>query len=151
MSLVSFCTPWNCVIYSNFRVCEYIGILHWDFEGVYVTIVLPAFCLFLYLTGVHFRGKLQHRGDVSQQKIRCRPIRTRKIGSVSLSDVLYVLEALTLQTHHVYSTLKRRRMHVVCLLGNIKNSLFKQVWPTCFPSNIFWLILRFWWNQMHNK
>ena len=37
----------------------------WD----YVTIVHPAFCLFLYLTGVHFRGELQHGGDVSQQKI----------------------------------------------------------------------------------
>ena len=30
--------------------------------GVYVT----AFCLFLYLTGIHFRGELQHGGDVSQ-------------------------------------------------------------------------------------
>ena len=38
-------------------------------EGVYVTIVHPAFCPFLYLTGVHFRGELQHGGDVSQQKI----------------------------------------------------------------------------------
>ena len=90
MSVVSFYAPWNWVIYSNFRVCEHIGILHWDSESVYVTIVLPAFCLFLYLTGVHFRAKLQRRGDVSQQKIRCRPIRTREIGSVSLSDVLYV-------------------------------------------------------------
>ena len=59
-------------------------------EGVYVTIGNPAFCLFLYLTGVHFRGELQHGGDVSQQKIKCRPIRTREIGGVSLSDVLYV-------------------------------------------------------------
>ena len=48
------------------------------------------FCLFLYLTGVHFRGKLQHGGDVSQQKIKCRPSRTQEIGGVSLSDVLYV-------------------------------------------------------------
>ena len=55
-----------------------------------MTIVHPAFCLFLYLTGVHFRGELQHGGDVSQQKIKCRPIRTREIGGVSLSDVLYV-------------------------------------------------------------
>ena len=45
-------------------------------EGVYVTIQHPAFCLFLYLTDVHFRGKLQHGGDVTQQKIKCRPIRT---------------------------------------------------------------------------
>ena len=54
-----------------------------------MTIGNPAFCLFLYLTGVHFRGELQHGGDVSQQKIKCRPIRTREIGGVSLSDVLY--------------------------------------------------------------
>ena len=26
----------------------------------------PAFCLALYLTGVHFRGELQHVGDVSE-------------------------------------------------------------------------------------
>ena len=58
-------------------------------EGVCVTIGNPAFCLFLYLTGVHFRGKLQHIGDVSQQKIKCRPIRTREIGGVTLSDILY--------------------------------------------------------------
>ena len=36
-----------------------------------VTIGNPAFCLFLYLTGVHFRGELQHVGDVSQQKLEC--------------------------------------------------------------------------------
>ena len=59
-------------------------------EGVYVTIGNPAFCLFLYLTGAHFRGELQHRGDVSEWKIKCRPIRTREIGGVSLSDILYV-------------------------------------------------------------
>ena len=55
-----------------------------------MTIGNPAFCLFLYLTGVHFRGELQHGGDVSE----CRPIRTREIGDVSLSDVLYGKEAL---------------------------------------------------------
>ena len=49
----------------------------------------PAFILFLYLTGVHFRGELQHVGDVNQQDIKCQPIRTREIGDVSLSDVLY--------------------------------------------------------------
>ena len=54
-----------------------------------MTIGNPAFCLFLYLTGVHFRGELQHGGDVSQQKIKGRPIRIREIGGVSLSDVLY--------------------------------------------------------------
>ena len=41
----------------------------------------PAFCLFLYLTGVHFRSKLQHIGDVSEQKIKCS-IRSEDIGGV---------------------------------------------------------------------
>ena len=50
----------------------------------------PAFCHCIYLTDVHFWGELQHGGDVSQQKIKCRPIRTREIGVASLSDVLYV-------------------------------------------------------------
>ena len=54
-----------------------------------MTIGNPAFCPFLYLTGVHFRGELEHDGDVSQQKIKRRLIRTREIGGVSLSDVLY--------------------------------------------------------------
>ena len=35
-------------------------------QGVQVTNGNPAFCIFLYLTGVHFRGKLQHGGDVSE-------------------------------------------------------------------------------------
>ena len=56
-----------------------------------MTIVHPAFCLFLYLTGVHFRGELHHGVDVSQQKFKCRPIRTREIGGVSLSDVPYIM------------------------------------------------------------
>ena len=30
----------------------------WTWEGLYVTIGNQAFCLFLYLTGVHFRGEL---------------------------------------------------------------------------------------------
>ena len=58
--------------------------------GVCVTIENPTFCLFLYLTGVHFWGELQHVGEVSQQNIKCRPIRTGEIGGVTLSDVLYV-------------------------------------------------------------
>ena len=39
-------------------------------EVVYVTIGHPAFFL-LYLMEVHFRGELQHVGDVSEQKIKC--------------------------------------------------------------------------------
>ena len=42
-----------------------------ELEVVYVTFGNPAFCLFLYLIGVHVRGKLQHVGDVSEQKINC--------------------------------------------------------------------------------
>ena len=34
-------------------------------EVVYMTIGNPAFCLALYLAGVHFRGELQHVSDVS--------------------------------------------------------------------------------------
>ena len=62
----------------------------WIKEGVYVAIGNQDFCLFLYLTGVHFLGESQHGGDVSQQKIKCRPIRTREIGGILLSDALYV-------------------------------------------------------------
>ena len=58
-------------------------------EGVYMTIGNPAFCLFLYLIGVHFQSELQYGCDVIQQKIKCQPIRTREIDGVSLSDVLY--------------------------------------------------------------
>ena len=59
-------------------------------EGVCVTIENPAFCLFLCLTGLHFRGELQHVGEDSQQNIKWRPIRTGEIGGTTLSDVLYV-------------------------------------------------------------
>ena len=54
-----------------------------------MTIRNPAFCLALYLTGVHFRGELQHVGLVGEQKIKCRPIRTREIAGVRLQDKLY--------------------------------------------------------------
>ena len=39
-------------------------------EIVYVTIANPVFRLALYLTGVHFRGELQHAGHVGEQKIK---------------------------------------------------------------------------------
>ena len=51
-----------------------------------MTIRSPTFCLFLYFTGVNFRDELQHGDHVSQQKIKCRQIRTRESGGVSLSD-----------------------------------------------------------------
>ena len=53
-------------------------------EVVYVTIGKSAFCLTLYLTGVHFRGDLQHFGHVGEQKIKCRPIRAQEIAAVRL-------------------------------------------------------------------
>ena len=55
------------------------------------------------MTGVHFRGELQHVGDVSKQKIKCRPIRSREIGGVTLSDVLYAM----------------KDYHNVCLKGGV--------------------------------
>ena len=53
-------------------------------EDVYVTIGNPALCLALYLTGVHFRGELQHAGHGREQKIKCSPIVTREIADVRL-------------------------------------------------------------------
>ena len=41
-----------------------------------MTIGNPAFFVALCLTGVHFRGELQDVGDVSEQKVKCEPIRT---------------------------------------------------------------------------
>ena len=49
-----------------------------------MTIRNPAFCFALYLTGVHFRGELQHVGHEGEQKIKCQPIRTREIAGVRL-------------------------------------------------------------------
>ena len=60
-----------------------------------MTIGNPAFCLALYLSGVHFRGELRHVGDVSEQNIECRLIRTREIGGVKLSEELYANQFTT--------------------------------------------------------
>ena len=49
-----------------------------------MTIGKLAFCLALYLTEVHFRGESQHDGNVVEQKIKCRTIRTREIVAVRL-------------------------------------------------------------------
>ena len=53
-------------------------------EVVCVTVGNPAFCLAIYLTYVHFRGELQHVGHMDEEKINCRPIRTREIAGVRL-------------------------------------------------------------------
>ena len=58
-------------------------------EGVYMRIGNPAFCFFLYLTGVHFRTNYSTVVTSVSKKSKCRPIRTREMGVVSLSDLLY--------------------------------------------------------------
>ena len=58
-------------------------------EVFYVTIGNPAFCLALYLTGVHFQGELKHVGHMGDQEIKCRPIGTREIAGVRLEEELY--------------------------------------------------------------
>ena len=63
--------------------------LQFQLEVVYVTVGNPDFCLAFYLTGVHFRGELQHIGHVGGQKIKYGPIRTREISSVRLQEKLY--------------------------------------------------------------
>ena len=60
------------------------------YEVMNVTIGNSAFCLALYLTGVHFGGELQHVGHVGERKIKCRLIITREIGGVRLQEELYV-------------------------------------------------------------
>ena len=86
-----------------------------------MTIGNPGFCLFLYLTGVYFRGDLQYGGDDSDQKIKCRPIRTREIGDVILSDVLYASYVC---------------IHVLSKLRNIIG------WPIFSRNMIGWPIYR---------
>ena len=55
-----------------------------------MTIGNPVFWLALCLTGLHFRGKLQHVGYVSEQKIKCQPpMRTRERAGIRLQDKLY--------------------------------------------------------------
>ena len=60
------------------------------YEVVYVTIGNPAFCLALYLNGVHFRDELQYVGHVGKLKIKCQSVKTREIAVVRLQDELYV-------------------------------------------------------------
>ena len=57
-----------------------------------MTIENPAFCLALYLTGVHFQGELQHVGHVGEEKIKWKPIKTHEIDGLWLHDELYAEE-----------------------------------------------------------
>ena len=68
-----------------------VALLNFKTDVVYVTIGNPAFYLALCLTGVHFRGKLQHAGHVGGQKIKYRPIKTPEIGGVRMEGELYEL------------------------------------------------------------
>ena len=52
-------------------ICNIIQKSIHPFEVVYVTVGNLAFCLFLYLTVTHFRGELQHVGDIIEQKFKC--------------------------------------------------------------------------------
>ena len=63
----------------------------------------PAFCLFLYLTGVQFRSELLYVGDVSEQKIKYWPIRTWEVVGVRLYDGLYVKDGFSF-SQHVFNT-----------------------------------------------
>ena len=67
-----------------------------------MTIENPAFCLDLYLTGVHFRGELQHAGHVGGQKFKFQPIRNREIGGVRLQDEPYVRRNLETVSNELY-------------------------------------------------
>ena len=62
---------------------------------VSLTIGKPAFCLAVYLTRIHFRDELKHVGDVSDQKVKCRPIRTQEIGGVRLSETVWDMVCLS--------------------------------------------------------
>ena len=82
-----------------------------NYEVVYVKIGNRAFCLVLYLNGVHFRGELQQVGHVGERKINCWPIRTREIAGVRLSDELWVI-VRSHWYHHDYSKNRQRSMRI---------------------------------------
>ena len=72
----------SCLLFNLTFLRENIKYLVMDIEVVHVTIGNPAFCLVLHLTGVYFRGKLQHTGHVGEQRIKFRSIKTREIVGV---------------------------------------------------------------------
>ena len=110
-----------CQIYKVLSMSSY-NVKCTTLEGVYVTIGNPVFC------GVHFRGELQHGGDVIQQKIKYQPIRTREIGAVSLSDVLYILYVLSFLFNIYNATELKYR--------SSSATLFKKIlWHRCFLVN----------------
>ena len=64
-------TEVTCTIHINSAHILIKFNLVYILQVVYVTIGNPAFCLFLYLTDIHFQGELQQVGDFSEQKKKC--------------------------------------------------------------------------------
>ena len=93
-------------------------------EVVYVPIGNPAFCLALYVTGLHFRGKLQDGGHVGEQKIKCQPIRTREIGCPWLQKELCVCNS-RMDCEHI----KRVRSSQASISTNSFTNLLKYSFP----------------------
>ena len=95
-------------------------------EGVYVVIVHTAFFLFLYLTGVHFRlsySTVVTSVSKKSAKNQCRPIRTREIGGVSLSDVLLVyMICFQMWWPYIFVNKIFIILHVVMLLSPVLQS-----------------------------
>ena len=90
---------------------------------IYVTIGNLAFRLSLYLTGVHFRGELQHSGQVIEQ-IKFQPIRTREIAGLWLEDELYeVFEQRDTITTCSNNLFRKIRSH--CPVVFLKKSVLK--------------------------
>ena len=54
-----------------------------NWEVGYVIIGNLAFCLAFYLTGVHFRGELQHVGHVGEQELS---VDQSELGKLLVSD-----------------------------------------------------------------
>ena len=48
-----------------------------------------SICMTVPLTGIHFRGELQHAGDVREQKLKHGLFRTREITDIRLLHELY--------------------------------------------------------------
>ena len=57
--------------------------------------LIPSLLSRRYLTGVHLRGDLQQVGHMVEQKIKCRPIRSREIAEIRMQDELFADKILT--------------------------------------------------------
>ena len=91
----------------------------------------PAFCLFLYLTGVQFRSELLYVGDVSEQKIKYWPIRTWEVVGVRLYDGLYVKDGFSF-SQHVFNTNVLLLWQSFTLKSCFVLSLFRSSLPDVF-------------------